>query len=156
MGYYIALLQKDSISDYIVTFPDFPGCTSTGAGLQEARVMGVECLASHVEGLIENGGALPEPSSLEVIMRDPQNRNSVATLIPVDGKAKVVRVTITLPEAILREIDQWVDDHGGTRSSFMTIAAKRFMEVTLSSADRPNPLPRSPSVIADGCKNPDL
>lgn len=128
MAHYIALIHKDPTSDYGVSFPDFPGCVSAGSDLDEARAMGAEALALHIEGLIEDGEALPEPSSLENVMRDPENRDGVAILIPVDAKAKAVRVNVTIPEDTLKAIDQFAEEHGFTRSGFLATAAKRAME----------------------------
>jgi predicted RNase H-like HicB family nuclease len=39
---YIALIRKDADSDFGVDFPDFPGCVSAGATLDEARRMAQE------------------------------------------------------------------------------------------------------------------
>ena len=39
MAHYIALIHKDAGSEYGVSFPDFPGCVSAGATLDEARQM---------------------------------------------------------------------------------------------------------------------
>lgn len=129
MGHYIALIHKDADSDYGVSFPDFPGCISAGSDLDEARAMGAEALALHIEGMLEDGEALPEPSSLEQVMHDPDNRDGVAILIPVETKAaKAVRVSITMPEDALRQIDQYAEQHGFTRSGFLATAAKRAME----------------------------
>jgi predicted RNase H-like HicB family nuclease len=63
MAHYIALIHKDADSDYGVSFPDFPGCITAGATLDEARAMAAEALAMHIEGLGEDGEAIPEPSS---------------------------------------------------------------------------------------------
>ena len=128
MAHYIALIHKDAGSDYGVSFPDFPGCVSAGADLDEARRMGAEALALHIEGMVEDGEAIPEPSSLEGVMRDQANRDGVAILIPADVKAKSVRVNITLPEDALRDIDAYAERHGLTRSGFLVDAAKRAME----------------------------
>jgi predicted RNase H-like HicB family nuclease len=67
---YIALLHKDKGSDYGVSFPDFPGCITAGKTLEEARRMAAEALAFHIEGLIEDGEAIPGPSTLDAIMRE--------------------------------------------------------------------------------------
>ncbi len=61
MRHYIALIHKDGDSDYGVSFPDLPGCISAGADLDEARSMAAEALALHVEGMAEDGLAVPEP-----------------------------------------------------------------------------------------------
>jgi len=131
MRHYIALIHKDPDSAYGVSFPDFPGCISAGDTLHEARAMGEEVLALHVEGMSEDGDAIPEPSSPEQIMADPENRDGVAILIPLrDQEARAVRVNITLPEDTLAEIDRYAEAHGFTRSGFLAQAAKRAMEET--------------------------
>ena len=76
--------------------------------------------------MIEDGEAIPEPSSLEEIMANPQNRDGVATLIPApptDGPG--VRVNVILPENLLSAIDRHAKTHGLTRSGFLAEAAKR-------------------------------
>jgi predicted RNase H-like HicB family nuclease len=67
---YIALIHKDPDSDYGISFPDLPGVISVGKTLDEAREMGAEALALHLEGLAADGEVAPEPSSLEEIMND--------------------------------------------------------------------------------------
>lgn len=126
MRQYIGLIHKDPDSDYGVSFPDFPGCISAGATLEEVRGLAEEALALHVEGLIEDGATLPEPSTLDEIMAERENREGVAILVPVRVKAaKTVRVNITLPEDVLVEIDRYAGRHGYTRSGFLAQAAKR-------------------------------
>jgi len=128
MRHYIALIHKDPNSDYGVSFPDFPGCATAGTTLDEARAMAEEALAFHIEGMAEDGEAIPEPSSLERIMGDPENRDGVATLIAAPAHtAKVVRVNITLPEDVLSAIDSFAEANGYTRSGFLAIAAKKAM-----------------------------
>ena len=106
MRQYIALIHKDADSDYGVSFPDFPGCATAGSDLDAARGMAAEALAFHVDGLTQDRDPLPEPSSLEAVMSDPDNRDGVAILVALaNGLAKTVRVIITLPEDALREID---------------------------------------------------
>jgi len=62
MTAYIALRRKDIDSDFGVEFPDFPGCVTAGATLEEARQMADEALRLHVERMIEDQRALPAPS----------------------------------------------------------------------------------------------
>lgn len=129
MRHYIALIHKDAGSDYGVSFPDLPGCVTAGATLDEARANAVEVLALHVEGMVEDGEAVPEPASLEEVMADPENRDGVAILVPLAGvPVRAVRVNITLPEPDLREIDAYAESHGFTRSGFLLHAARHEME----------------------------
>ncbi|MFZ1153309.1 MAG: type II toxin-antitoxin system HicB family antitoxin, partial [Solirubrobacteraceae bacterium] len=54
----------------------------------EARDMATEALAFHLEGLAEDGEAVPEPSALEEIMSDAENRDGVAVLISALSPSK--------------------------------------------------------------------
>ena len=124
MRNYIGLIHKDPGSDYGVSFPDFPGVISAGTDLDDARQMASEALAFHLEGLVEDGADIPEPSSLENIMADADNRKGVAILVGVRMETKkAVRVNVTLPEDVLRQIDRFAESKGLTRSGFIALAA---------------------------------
>ncbi|WGR91371.1 type II toxin-antitoxin system HicB family antitoxin [Bradyrhizobium sp. ISRA443] len=128
MRHYIALIHKDADSDYGVSFPDLPGVITSGTDLDDARTMAAEALALHLEGLAEDGEAVPEPSSLEKIMADVENRDGVAVLIPAPSEGvKSVRVNITLPSDILNEIDRRAEQEGFTRSGFLAQAARKAL-----------------------------
>ena len=121
MTAYIALLRKDAASEYGVDFPDFPGCVTAGATLEEARLMAAEALSLHVEGMIEDSEAIPEPSSLVAIMADPANADAVAFLVDVPVETtRAVRVNITIPEDLLKQIDRATNN----RSKFLANAAR--------------------------------
>lgn len=129
MANYIALIHKDAESDYGVSFPDLPGCVTAGATLDEARAMAEEALALHVDGLVEDGEPIPEPSSLDEVMAVRENQDGVAIAVRLVSQAKKsVRVNITVPEDELREIDQFAEQHGFTRSGLLVQAAKRLMK----------------------------
>ncbi|WP_117193921.1 type II toxin-antitoxin system HicB family antitoxin [Rhizobium terrae] len=129
MRNYIGLIHKDADSDYGISFPDFPGVVTAGTDLDDARRMAEEALAVHVEGLLEDGEAIPEPSSLEAVMSDPENKDAVAILVSLKAQSKrSVRLNITLPEDVLKEIDAYAESLGLTRSGFLALAAKHEME----------------------------
>lgn len=126
MSEYIALIHKDTDSDYGVSFPDLPGCVTAGTTLDEARALAQEALALHIAGMIEDGEALPAPSSLAEIMEDRDNMDAVAFLVPAPNRTpKTVRVNITLPEDALQEIDAYAEREGFTRSGFIVRAARK-------------------------------
>jgi len=117
---YIALLRKERKSDYGVDFPDFPGCVTAGKTLEDAREMAAEALQFHIEGMLEDGEALPEPTTLDEIMKDRHNRDAVAFLVTVPaGRPKLVRVNISVPESELRKIDAIAQRLGKSRSSVL-------------------------------------
>jgi predicted RNase H-like HicB family nuclease len=77
MQQYIALIHKEADSDYGISFPDLPGVISAGKTLDEARDMGAEALALHLEGLSADDETAPEPSSLEEIMKEFRTRTAL-------------------------------------------------------------------------------
>lgn len=128
MRHYIGLIHKDADSDFGVSFPDLPGVVTAGTTLDEARDMAEEALAFHLEGMADDGEAIPEPSSLEEIMSNPENRSGVAILVSVKNEQpKIVRVNITLPGDVLEQIDRYAEAHGYTRSGLLTQAAKKLI-----------------------------
>lgn len=128
MRQYIALIHKEADSDYGVSFPDLPGVISAGKTLDEARDMAAEALAFHLEGLAADGEAIPEPSSLEMIMSDAQNKDGVAVLVAAPAAdVKSVRINVTMPADVLDQIDQYAAREGFTRSGFLAQAAKKAM-----------------------------
>lgn len=128
MVQFIALIHKEADSDYGVHFPDLPGLVTAGSTLDEARAFAEEALALHLEGMAEDGVPVPEPSSLEAVMADPDNRDGVAILVRAETRSRAVRVNITLPEDALRDIDAYAEAHGYTRSGFLAQAARKAMQ----------------------------
>jgi predicted RNase H-like HicB family nuclease len=116
---YIAYLHKEKDSDYGVSFPDFPGCITAGRTLEEARRMAVEALALHIQGMIEDGATVPEPSKLDDLQSDPDLRDGVALVVPAELPGKRVRVNITAMESQIAEIDRLAEKAGMTRSGYI-------------------------------------
>jgi len=129
MRQYIALIHKDAESEFGVSFPDLPGCVTAGATLDEARDMAAEALAFHLQGLAEDGEAIPESSTLEAVMSDPDNKDGVAILVAAPAQVvKAVRINVTLPEDLLASVDSYASANGYTRSGFLALAAKKAMK----------------------------
>jgi len=134
MTSYIARIHKEPKSDFGVSFPDFPGCVSAGNTLDEARKMAQEALSLHVEGMIEDGEALPEPSSLDEVMSTKSNRDAAAFIVTLpERSSQIVRVNITLPASDLKAIDAFAEVNGLTRSGFLITAARSAMKRTTKS-----------------------
>jgi predicted RNase H-like HicB family nuclease len=122
MASYIAILRKEADSDFGVDYPDFPGVITAGRTLEEARQMAAEALDLHVDGLIADGEAIPEPSALDAIMADLHNREGVAILVDLPKKSvRSVRINVTLPEDLIEAIDRETDN----RSRFLAEAARK-------------------------------
>ncbi len=120
---YIAYLHKDRGSDYGVSFPDFPGCITAGRTLDEAARMAAEALALHIQGMIEDGDTVPEPSKVDDIAADAAKRGAIAFLVSVEPPDATVRVNITARESQLAKIDALAAAAGLTRSGYMVRTA---------------------------------
>src|SRR5271154_5244977 len=120
---YIAYLHKERDSDYGVSFPDFPGCITAGRTLDEASRMAAEALALHIQGMIEDGDVVPEPSKVDDIAADAAKRGAIAFLVNVELPDATVRVNITARESQIERIDALAEAAGLTRSGYMVRAA---------------------------------
>src|SRR5438067_8862577 len=101
---YIAIIHNEPDSDFGVRFPDFPGCITAGRTLDEAKDMAAEALTGHIEVMRETGEPVPDPSTLDEVMSEPDFRDGVAFLVTVHEPGKTVCVNINLTEQELREI----------------------------------------------------
>lgn len=126
MANYIAIVHKETNTDFGVSFPDFPGCITAGESIDEAKDLAQEVLTLHIQGMLEDGDKLPIPSKLENIMANEEYTDAVAFLIVTvpDAKPRIVRVNITVPEITLQQIDAAAKKRGMSRSSFLVHVAQ--------------------------------
>ncbi len=134
MEFPIVIHYEDGKS-YGVTVPDLPGCFSGGDTLDEVFGQhGVrEAILLHVEGILEDGEAIPERKSIE------EHRNSgefaeehesvIWGVVDVDlaelPEDKAARIQVTVPSRLLAKIDRQAKLQGKTRSAFLVTAAER-------------------------------
>lgn len=58
-----AIVIERAESNFSAYVPDLPGCVATGATLEEAESEIREAIGFHLNGLREDGLAIPQPSS---------------------------------------------------------------------------------------------
>lgn len=128
MEHTIGVIHEED-GNFGISFPDFPGAISTGGTLDEVLRKGAQALALHIEGMVEDGTALPRLRSLAEIRRDEAADIAGALLVavPVELPGKAVRVNISLDERLLDRIDKAAQAAGQSRSAFLVEAAKRRM-----------------------------
>ncbi|MGE0873087.1 MAG: type II toxin-antitoxin system HicB family antitoxin [Burkholderiales bacterium] len=61
MRYAVVIEKADS--NYSAYVPDLPGCIATGATVAEVESQIREAIEFHLEGMREDGTAIPPPSS---------------------------------------------------------------------------------------------
>jgi predicted RNase H-like HicB family nuclease len=59
---YLILIEGGPPSNYSAWSPDLLGCVSTGDTLEECIAEMREAIAFHLEGMPEDGEAIPEPT----------------------------------------------------------------------------------------------
>ncbi len=125
--YYPAIVERAG-KGYSVFFPDLPGCTSAGATLQEAARAAEAALEGHLIVTAEAGEALPDPSDLDDVERDPEVDEAARILVRGEKPGRSVRINITMDERLVAAIDRV----SRNRSGFIAEAAR----VALAGAGR--------------------
>jgi predicted RNase H-like HicB family nuclease len=116
---YAAIIER-GVDGFGVYFPDLGGCTSGGDSLQQAITNAGEALALHVEGMIEDGQALPAPTPLDKIEIEPDVDMHALILIEANQPARKLRINVMMDIALLAEIDRVATN----RSLFLSNAAR--------------------------------
>jgi predicted RNase H-like HicB family nuclease len=121
--YYPAIIEA-AAEGFGVFFPDLPGCTTAGATMQDAARNAEEALQAHIDLATEHHETVPRPSEIDAIVVDPDVREAARILVRVEQPGRSVRVNITLPEELLKEIDQYAARTGHSRSGLLAQAAR--------------------------------
>ena len=129
---YIALFESGKNGGYSVVFPDVPGVITSGNSFEETVRMAHEALAFHIEGLLEDSDAIPQPRSLEEIKSSWDDwkeweADGDFLVVPISllpPPQKSMRVDAILPERLVVRIDKVAKN----RSAFLARAAEAFLE----------------------------
>lgn len=125
MATYIGIIHKEKNSDYGVSFPDFVGCVSAGSTPEEAHAMAQEALALHIDGLIEDGDAVPAPMNLDQAKKHPLAKGAEAFIfVKASVPGKSVRINVMLDSNLIADIDRVATN----RSAFIAEAARHELE----------------------------
>ncbi|MBI5418127.1 type II toxin-antitoxin system HicB family antitoxin [Candidatus Poribacteria bacterium] len=127
---YPIIIHKDKNSDYGVTVPDLIGCFSAGETLEKAIENTEEAILTHVEGLILDKEAIPQPTSLDKYKNKKYDGEIYFAVVSVDFSKlsdKIKRVNITIPERLLSKLDSFAIKEGESRSGFLVHAAMEYI-----------------------------
>ena len=128
MTRYFALLDGE-FGSYGVSFPDCAGCTAMGETENQAYANAIEALSEWAHDA-KAKGALPQPSTIDELRRDPDVAAALAEggvflsvpLVLATGRS--VKANISLDQGLLEAIDEAARRAGLTRSGFMASAAR--------------------------------
>ncbi|MGH7025680.1 MAG: type II toxin-antitoxin system HicB family antitoxin [Caulobacteraceae bacterium] len=122
MRYPIVIEPGNEAVAFGVIVPDLPGCFSAGDTLDEALAGAEEAAAAWLDATLDAGGAIPAPSDLENVRRDPEYAGwtfGVISLDPAVLDDAVERVNITLPRRVLERLDAQARAAGKSRSGYI-------------------------------------
>ena len=123
---YPLYVWKDTESAYGASFPDLPGVNTAVDELHDLNKAAQEA----VETMYEGEGNIPAASAIEKWISDPDYAGGCWMLVNIDLSkinTKPVRLNISLPESLLRDIDLFAKSHHLTRSGFLAQAAMKAM-----------------------------
>ncbi len=124
---YIAVMDQEK-DGFGIVFPDFPGCVTTGKNMNDALRRAREALELHLQAMVKDGDRIPEESDLEKVsewVAECEGKTHLAWIgvnLPV---SKAVRINITIPENLLRQVDKKLAGRKNRRSAFFANAVKR-------------------------------
>ena len=122
MRYPIAIEIGTETAAYGVVVPDLPGCFSAGDTLDEAVTGAEEAAAAWIDAMLDAGGAVPAPSSIEAVRAQPEYAGWAFGVVAVNPAAldnSVERVNITLPRRVLLRLDAQARAAGESRSGYI-------------------------------------
>ena len=105
--------------------PDFPDCFSAADGWDE--------LAGNIQEAVElycedEDMVVPSPTPLDKLMANPDYQGGIWMMVDIDTgklKTKSVRLNVSLPEGLLRRIDDEARSRHMSRSAFLAMSAQR-------------------------------
>jgi predicted RNase H-like HicB family nuclease len=59
---YTVVIEKGDTS-YGAYVPDLPGCVAVGETLEEVKTLIAEAIEFHIEGMLEDGLSIPQPTT---------------------------------------------------------------------------------------------
>lgn len=88
--------------------PDLPGCFSAGDTLDEAIEHAREAIELHIDGLLDDGDAVPQARPISAHQGRPEFAGWIWALVEIDPAMlddQIERVNSTLPRRVLSRLD---------------------------------------------------
>ncbi len=129
MRYPILIEPAMEKTAYGVVVPDLPGCFSAGNTVDDAVANAEAAILMHLEALVDEDQPIPEPTTAELYVKDPEYAGWIRAVVDVDvasiqGPAQ--RINVTIPRRVLRAIDAAASRAHETRWGFLARAGLRL------------------------------
>lgn len=125
---YPLLITTDKITNnFLVTVPDLPGCQLSTGSVSEGIEKIENVVTEHLSILAEYGEEIPPAKSIDYHMKNCDVDSPIWAVLNVDivpflGKSH--KINVTLPELLIKKIDDRVNKSPAykTRSGFIAAA----------------------------------
>lgn len=124
---YPAMVEGAESGGYSLFFPDL-ACFTAADDLAGLAAMAREALQLHLEGMIDDGQALPAPSSLEALRGDPENNGLGVMLVEADLDGRPTGMVVHLPEDLVRRVDDLASARSTTRDEVLREGAEALLK----------------------------
>ena len=128
---YFAKLHAEDDGGYSVEIVDLPGCFTEGDNLAEAVRNAEEAILCHLDGMIADGEAIPDPMHARAEFAVEPGAFLVGIhvdLEKLETSNRTVRLSVTIPQRALALIDHAARLAETSRSGFLTQAALTYIE----------------------------
>jgi predicted RNase H-like HicB family nuclease len=78
---YVGVIHQNEDNEFVLSFPDLPGCSASALTEEELRGRAADALAEYLEKILLAGQSTPKPSNFTTILSDPRWREDRATRI---------------------------------------------------------------------------
>jgi predicted RNase H-like HicB family nuclease len=124
----VALIQEQH-GTYTASFPDFPNCAVVAHNPDAVMAKASEALSKHIANIISEGHELPPVRSLSRLVKDPvfvaDSMGLMIALVPYTPSTQELRLTITMEELLVTQIDWAAKNVGESRSGYIANAARQ-------------------------------
>jgi predicted RNase H-like HicB family nuclease len=125
MKYPILLHRNNDQNNYLVSVPDLPGCQTKADNIDMAIEKISESITAHLTILAEYGEKIPHGKNIE--SHHNESIDGIWAIVDIDispylGKSH--KINVTLPELLIKQIDDRVSKSQAykTRSGFIAAA----------------------------------
>jgi predicted RNase H-like HicB family nuclease len=139
MNYPVLITKKSTenslASNYTFSVVDLPGCQTTAKTMDEGLAKLNDVITSHLSILVEYGEQVPHAQSIEFHMKNTTDLAPIWAMIAFDivpflGKSQ--KINVTLPELLIKRIDDRVNKSSDYKSRSGFIAQACMTELAIS------------------------
>lgn len=127
VSWYFAVLEKNSEGRYFAHIPDLPGVVASGEGAGDALQELSERAARYLLDLARHSEKIPEPRDYDQLF-GAEKIEGQTVLVPVTVPGRAVKISISMNDSLLVQIDAAAAREGMTRSGFLAVAAIEKLE----------------------------